>query len=149
MEDGIEPDFVRMQKIVYGGEIMKNLRWSGLAVVMLCLGLMNAAPADAQTKNPCAEDVAKYCKDVTPGGGRLVRCLRQHESQLSPECKAGQEQARARAREAHEACADDVQKFCKDVKPGEGRVVRCLKDNSAGLSTECREKLAPAEKKRK
>ena len=127
----------------------KHLKWTGLAMAMLFAVLMNGAPANAQAKNPCAGDVAKYCKDVTPGGGRLVRCLKQHEAELSPECKAGQEHARAGAREAHEACADDVQKFCKDVKPGQGRVIRCLKDNSAGLSTECREKLTPAEKKPK
>lgn len=128
---------------------MKITKWMGLAVVILGMVLVNGAPANAQTKNPCADDVAKYCKDVTPGGGRLVRCLKQHESELSSECKASQETARVRAKEAHEACADDVQKLCKDVKPGEGRVIRCLKDNSKSLSPECREKLVPAEKKPK
>jgi hypothetical protein len=112
---------------------------------MLAMVLATGAPAEAQTKNPCAGDVVKYCKDVTPGGGRLVQCLKQHESELSPECKAGQE----KAREAHVACADDVQKLCKDVVPGGGRIVRCLKDNSQSLSPECRDKLTPPEKKPK
>ena len=49
--------------------------------------------------------------------------------------------------EAHEACADDVQKLCKDVKPGEGRIIGCLKDNSDRLSNECRDKLMAAKKK--
>jgi len=36
----------------------------------------------------CDADIQKFCKDVTPGGGRLVSCLREHESELSADCKA-------------------------------------------------------------
>lgn len=122
------------------------LKWTGAVAAMLAMILATGALANAQTKNPCADDVAKYCKDVTPGGGRLVRCLKQHEGELSPECKTSQEKARARATEAHDACADDVQKFCKEVTPGGGRIIRCFNDKSKTLSPECRDKLT-AEKK--
>jgi hypothetical protein len=44
-------------------------------------------------------------------------------------------------------CADDIAKFCKDVKPGGGRIVKCLKQNEKELSAECREKLTQARKK--
>ena len=125
---------------------MRIAKWMGLAVVILGMVPMNGTPANDGTKNPCADDVAKYCKDVTPGGDRLVRCLKQHERELSPECKASQEKARARATEAHDACADDVQKLCKEVTPGGGRIIRCLRDKSTSLSPECRDKLT-AEKK--
>jgi hypothetical protein len=125
----------------------KCVKWMGVTVAVLCVVLFNGIPANAQAKNPCAEDVAKFCKDVQPGGGRLANCLKAHESELSPVCKASHDQAKARAKEAHEACADDVQKLCKDVKPGEGRIVRCLKDNSDRLSNECRDKLMAAKKK--
>ena len=128
---------------------MKSVKWVGLAAAILCMVLMNGMPANAQAKNPCADDAAKFCKDVKPGGGRLAKCLKQHESELSPECKASHEKAKARAKEAHEACADDVQKLCKDVKPGEGRIIKCLKDNSKNLSPECRDKLTAAAKKTK
>jgi hypothetical protein len=125
----------------------KRMKWTGLTVAVLCVVLFNGIPANAQAKNPCAEDVAKFCKDVQPGGGRLANCLKAHESELSPTCKDSHDQVKARAKEAHEACADDVQKLCKDVKPGEGRIVRCLKDNSDRLSSECRDKLVTAKKK--
>jgi hypothetical protein len=125
----------------------KCVKWTGLTVAVLCVVLFNGIPANAQAQNPCAEDVAKFCKDVQPGGGRLANCLQAHESELSPVCKANHDQAKAKAKEAHEACADDVQKLCKDVKPGEGRIVRCLKDNSDRLSNECRDKLMAAKKK--
>lgn len=127
---------------------MKIVKWMGLAVGILGMVAMNGAPADAQAKNPCANDTAKFCKDVKPGGGRLAKCLKQHEKQLSPECKAHYEKAKTRVKEAHDACADDVQKLCSDVKPGEGRIVKCLKDNSKSVSPECRDKLT-AEKKPK
>jgi hypothetical protein len=37
---------------------------------------------------PCADDVAKFCKDVNPGGGAIIKCLKEHEAELSDECKA-------------------------------------------------------------
>lgn len=36
------------------------------------------------------------------------------------------------------ACHADVEKFCPDVKPGEGRLGACLKKNEKKLSKACR-----------
>ena len=43
---------------------------------------------------------------------------------------------------AHEEhpCKEDIKKFCADVKPGEGRIAKCLKEHKAELSTECKRK---------
>jgi hypothetical protein len=122
---------------------LKHVLLFGLAGLALCIG----GPADAQSKNPCADDLARFCRDVKPGGGRLVKCLKEHEKDLSPECKASIEAARAKAKEAHDACADDVQKFCKDVKPGKGQIVKCLKENEKQLSPECHDELKRGGKK--
>jgi len=35
------------------------------------------------------------------------------------------------------ACADDVKKFCSDVKAGEGRILQCLKRHGQDLSQGC------------
>ena len=35
----------------------------------------------------CKDDAAKVCKGVEPGKGRILRCLKQHEGELSPGCK--------------------------------------------------------------
>ena len=126
---------------------MKSLQYIVLFLGLVGLALCVSEPVGAQPKNPCADDLAKFCKDVKPGGGRLERCLKEHEKDLSPECKASIGAARAKAKEAHDACANDVQKFCKDVKPGEGRLVKCLKENEKQLSPECRDKLKPRGKK--
>ena len=36
------------------------------------------------------------------------------------------------------ACAGDVQAFCSTVKPGQGRVLQCLKQNKESLSPGCK-----------
>lgn len=36
------------------------------------------------------------------------------------------------------ACKQDVQSLCKDVKPGEGRIVACLKANREKVSGGCK-----------
>jgi Golgi apparatus protein 1 len=37
-----------------------------------------------------------------------------------------------------EACRPDVERFCKTVEPGEGRVHNCLRENYGQLSPACR-----------
>ncbi len=36
------------------------------------------------------------------------------------------------------ACKADFEKYCKDVKPGDGRQVKCMMDNKASVSAPCR-----------
>jgi hypothetical protein len=36
----------------------------------------------------CKPDAEKFCKGIAPGNGRIYRCLKADEAQLSPDCKA-------------------------------------------------------------
>jgi len=45
-------------------------------------------------------------------------------------------------------CADDMANYCKDVRPGQGRIITCLEGHENNLSSGCRAKLAEMEKKR-
>jgi hypothetical protein len=121
-----------------------------LWLVIACVGILFAgADVYAQgQRRPCADDIAKFCKDVKPGGGRLVRCLKEHEKELSPSCKARMEEARKKLKNAQQACADDVQKFCKDIKPGQGRIVNCLREHQKDLSPACQATMAQPRKPR-
>jgi hypothetical protein len=100
---------------------------------------------------PCAADVQKFCASVQPGGGRIMECLKSHEADLSPACKAREAKGEARkeqrkeAREAvHAACKEDVAKLCGGVTPGGGNVMRCLRDNLRDnkVSATCKSTLA-------
>ncbi len=50
--------------------------------------------------------------------------------------------ARGGRGEGKGVCAADIQKLCKDVKPGEGRIAACLKENGKKLSKSCSERQA-------
>ena len=89
-------------------------------------------------RGACADDVSRFCKDVQPGQGRIVKCMKEHENELSPGCKAQLAQMKEKVREAREACEDDVVRFCGNVKPGKGRIVHCLKDHENELSPQCK-----------
>jgi hypothetical protein len=35
----------------------------------------------------CKSDIDKYCKGIRPKGGKLAKCLKEHQAQLSSACK--------------------------------------------------------------
>jgi hypothetical protein len=41
----------------------------------------------------CADDFKRLCSGVTPGGGRIIACMREHEDELSPGCAAAMKAA--------------------------------------------------------
>ena len=51
--------------------------------------------------------------------------------------------APARAQAAH-GCKGDVEKFCKGIPEGGGRIAACLKSHQADLSPSCKEEVAAA-----
>ena len=117
-----------------------KLKWPAAVAAVFCLSLTAISTAEARER-PCADDAAKLCKDVQAGGGRVATCLREHQNELSPACKENMAKAKEKAKGAKEACDDDVQKLCKDVKPGEGRIVQCLKQHEGELSQACKEHI--------
>ena len=40
-----------------------------------------------ELKSACSADYKKLCPDVRMGGGRIVRCLKEHEADLSAPCR--------------------------------------------------------------
>ncbi|MGZ3578458.1 MAG: cysteine rich repeat-containing protein [Syntrophales bacterium] len=50
-------------------------------------------------------------------------------------------------KEGKGACKADIEKFCKDIKPGGGRIWVCLKSNGDRLSQECANQMALAREK--
>ncbi len=92
----------------------------------------------------CKSELETYCKDVTPGEGRILACLYSREDKLSGQCEyalydAAVQLERALTALAYVAneCRDDLRKFCADIKPGEGRLLACVDKNEKQLSSRC------------
>jgi hypothetical protein len=124
-----------------------KMKWFAVLAGVFCLAIATGASAE-ETARPCKEDAAKLCKDVKPGGGAVAKCLKEHSSELSPACKANMEHAQKRVHEFKEACNEDAKKLCKDVKPGEGRVVQCLKKHESELTPACKASMTPPKGKK-
>lgn len=108
------------------------------AIALLAAGFAANAGAQGRKGNgPCAEDAKKFCGDVKPGGGRVVKCMKSHEAELSPACQAEMKRAEERIEQVKQECKADAQKFCKGIKPGGGRILSCLKSHEAELAPAC------------
>lgn len=110
-------------------------------LVLFFLSLCFGTAVFAESARPCSYEIAKFCKDVRPGEGHILACLDQHEKDLSASCRKKFEAVKERLKEAQEACGKDIEKLCKDVKPGGGRIVKCLRASESELSPACRQKI--------
>ena len=121
-----------------------------LAALMVMLFLAGTAWAEkgiVQTvADGCKKEIETYCKDVTPGQGRILACLYAHEDKLSGRCEYALYDAAAQLERALSAltylaneCSDDLEKFCANIAPGEGRLVDCLEKNAAKVSGRCKQ----------
>jgi hypothetical protein len=107
-------------------------------VAVMFLGITSVAQSQEVTKRgPCKEDIEKFCKDIKPGQGRILKCMREHENELSQVCKDHVAEAREKARGFLKACKGDINKYCQDIKPGRGRIINCLRQHETELSVDC------------
>lgn len=105
------------------------------------------AVGNARGQEACRADAERLCAGIPPGGGRLNACLKANEAQVSKECKAELASVAQKVREVGDACADDIQSICPDVKPGQGNILRCLRTNLFSVSPRCQEVVKVAQEK--
>jgi hypothetical protein len=117
------------------------------AFALLAAGLATGASAQAgKASGPCAEDAKKFCGDEKPGGGRIARCMKRHESELSSACQDQMKKAEQRIEQVKEECNADAKKFCKGIRPGQGRILACLKSHQSELAPACAAEFNRAKK---
>ena len=92
----------------------------------------------------CKKELESYCKEVTPGEGRVLACLYAHEDKLSWRCEYALYDAAAQLERVIGAltyvaneCKTDLEKHCAAIQPGEGRLAQCLKKNEQKISERC------------
>jgi len=61
-----------------------------LLVILLTLsasGVMAQRPKEHPALKACKPDLARFCSQVPPGGGRIKECMTAHLPELSEPCK--------------------------------------------------------------
>jgi len=130
---------------------MWKTAWGSMVVSVL---LLAGGPARAEDtivdsiKKDCNKELTTFCKGVPPGEGRVLACLYAFEDKVSDKCiqavydaAVQLEQAVAALKFAASQCKTDLQKFCADVKPGEGRGLACLNKHDKDVSQTCKDAL--------
>lgn len=101
--------------------------------------------ASNMKNHPCAPDIQKFCAGTEKGQGRIMKCLKEHEKELSPAClekkEASKEKIKAKAKDIVANCKDELKKFCKEVKKGGGAKLKCLEEHKAEASESCKSAL--------
>src|SRR5688572_24675867 len=80
-------------------------------------------------KAACDADIEQYCFDVQPGYGALSDCMNQHMDKFSYQCREWIKKSDQVLRKLGSACTSDTRNFCRDVRPGYGRIKSCLMAN--------------------
>jgi hypothetical protein len=118
------------------------------AAVMVSSTAFGADQLTETVVNGCKAELTTYCKDVTPGEGRVLACLYAHNDKLTAKCEYALFDAAAQLQHAIMAmayaaneCEDDLEKFCADVPMGEGRLLDCIARNEKKVSKRCLETL--------
>ncbi|HZT61874.1 MAG TPA: cysteine rich repeat-containing protein [Burkholderiales bacterium] len=108
------------------------------AIVLLAAGFATNAFAQARKGDgPCAADAKKFCGNEKPGEGRIAKCMKSHEAELSPACQSEMKRVEQRIEQVKEECNADAKKFCQGIRPGQGRILACLKSHQAELAPAC------------
>ena len=129
---------------------MKKLSFVFLAVIFLFWAVPALAGDNLvqSVVKGCKNELETYCKNVTPGEGRVLACLYAHSDKLSGQCEYALYDAAVQLERAVTAlsyvvneCRDDLQTFCSGVRAGEGRLKKCLEKNDAKVSGRCKQAL--------
>ena len=130
---------------------LKRVLVSGLTVGVLTMVASNVGAMENLVKSVaegCKTELETYCKEVTPGKGRVLSCLYAYEDKLSGRCEYALYDAAAQLERAVGAltyvaneCEADLQKHCANIQPGGGRLATCLKKNEAQLTDRCQQAM--------
>lgn len=101
------------------------------ACVIALTSAANAGVADG-IMNSCRPDYPRICSAVTPGEGRVARCLLDHQAELSPQCLQALQIA-----SAVKECTPDYRRLCPGVPTGP-QAFQCLADRMNMLTPRCR-----------
>lgn len=111
---------------------------AGVVLVTMC---WSAPVCSAEDKMACGDEIEKFCSEIKPGQLSITMCLDAKRAELSVACRDKVDKSLAKIAQAKQICEADIQKFCAEVKPGEGRVLDCMVANRLQLTADCRQQV--------
>ncbi len=98
--------------------------------------------------NGCKVEIEKYCAQVTPGESRVLACLYAYGDKLSAKCEFALYDAAVQLERAVAAltyvaneCDEDLDKYCRSIEPGEGRLLDCIDKHDKQVSKRCKQAI--------
>jgi len=58
------------------------------ALLTLLATSASAQGPTSEQREACMPDYEKLCSGVVPGGGRILKCLREHSTEITDRCRA-------------------------------------------------------------
>lgn len=113
-------------------------------ILFVIAGMMISFNAFSEGKREMMGHCHKEMKELCKGkeGREMWACAKENVTKLSPDCQKKLAEKKEMWKEHKEACKEDREKFCKDVKPGDGRIIECMKKNMDQVSEKCKEHVA-------
>ena len=104
-----------------------------------------AVEPSGQTQAELAQACKGTAERLCPGtsGITLLDCMRWRYTDVPQACQDAMWEAQEKYDQFKSICAGDLGQWCKDVAPGQGRLIACLRSRATQLSPLCREMVAP------
>jgi|SRR5271166_3330511 len=111
------------------------------APLLAALFILSAPLAMAQEGpgKPCKADHEKLCAGLK--GPDAGKCMKDHEAELSDECKAARAEAQEARKNVRMNCKADIDKFCADAPKEHGGAIKCLQGHASELVQSCSDAL--------
>jgi len=137
--------------VFLGGYMKKQL-----ILILASACLMPLAALAQENPGPCRSDVEQFCRQSQGDPKAATDCLLDHQQEISDACydklkqqlNGSGKDGEARSGNGG-ACKQDVQRLCKDIQPGGGRIINCLRDHQSELSDACYDQLAKQAKRKR
>lgn len=119
-------------------------RWSVAAALLLLAACSHTPPASVSTE-VCSQDLARFCAGVEPGQGRLLACLRQRSSEITPACRVAVESPRDAQLALDRACHATADALCPGLSGT--AAFECLRWRYADLPQACKDAMWVSQEK--
>jgi hypothetical protein len=124
------------------GRVLACLRGRAGELSMPCkVAVEPPQTAQAELDKACRPAGEKLCPGLSPSA--TFECLRWRYAELPQACQDAMWVAQEKYDQFKALCARDMDRWCKGVESGEGRIIACLRPHAADLAPLCREMVAP------